>query len=70
MKTFKGDYSENLDDFADEIVTGCKKMGFKNDEEEMIRFLRGSCSVPCQHTQQGPAHPERIPNEIKRKTQR
>ncbi len=41
MKTYKGDYRENFDDFADEIVCGCKKMGFKNDKEENVRYLRG-----------------------------
>ena len=29
MKTYKGDYREKFDDFADEIVYGCKNMGFK-----------------------------------------
>ena len=40
MKIFKGEYRLNFVDFADEIVYGCKKMGFKNDEEEKVRYLR------------------------------
>ena len=41
MKTYRGDHRENFDDFADEIIYGCKKMGFRNDEEEKVRYLRG-----------------------------
>ncbi len=41
MKSYRRDYGENLDDFADEIYCGCKKMGFRNDEEEKVRYLRG-----------------------------
>ena len=41
MKTYKGDPKENFDDFADEVIYGCEKMGLKDDEREKIRYLRG-----------------------------
>ncbi len=41
MKTYKGDPKESFDDFADEVIGGCEKMGLKDDEREKIRYLRG-----------------------------